>query len=259
MKLKLYNEDNLELMKRLPDDSIDLIYCDVLYGTGRDFGEYKDLKPIRIDIEKHYLPRLIEMKRLLKKTGCIYLQMDTRINHWLRIMMDDIFGYGNFRNEIIWKYEKWSNVSNSFQKNHDVIIMYAFKDFKFNEIREPLKVIRKRNLVEIIDGRKVSKKIGGKIVYRNQIDRPISDVWTDIKRIPNTGFKVVGYPTQKPIELVQRIITSSSNEGDLVADFYLGSGTTAIVCKELKRNFIGCDISANAVKITHDRLLKPLN
>ena len=89
--------DNLELLKSQPNESVNMIYCDILYGTGRNFGEYQDLKPIRSEIESHYLPRLIEMKRVLKQNGSIYLQMDTRINHWMRILMDDVFGYENQR------------------------------------------------------------------------------------------------------------------------------------------------------------------
>jgi len=246
--------DNLELLKSQPDECVDLIYCDILYGTGRNFGDYQDLKPIRSEIENHYLPRLIEMKRVLKTTGSIYLQMDTRINHWMRILMDEVFGYRNFKNEISWVYEKWSNVSSCFQKNHDVIILYSFKKSTFNEIRELIENPRRRNLVEIINGKKVSKRLNGNVVYKEQFDRPISDVWVDIPRIPNTGKKVIGYPTQKPKELIERIILASTKEGDIVADYYLGSGTTAVVCKELNRNFIGCDINPKAIKITKSRL-----
>ena len=79
-----------------------MIYCDILYGTGRNFGDYQDLKPIRSEIESHYLPKLIVTG---KQNGSIYLQMDTRINHWMRILMDDVFGYDNFRNEIVWWYK----------------------------------------------------------------------------------------------------------------------------------------------------------
>jgi len=98
--------DNLELLLSQPDESVDLIYCDILYGTGRNFGDYQDLKPIRSEIEAHYLPRLKEMHRVLKQNGSIYLQMDYRISHWIRLIMDDIFGYDNFVNEIIWCYTK---------------------------------------------------------------------------------------------------------------------------------------------------------
>lgn len=246
--------DNIELLKSQPNESVNMIYSDILYGTGRNFGEYQDLKPIRSEIESHYLPRLIEMKRVLKQNGSIYLQMDTRINHWMRILMDDVFGYENFRNEICWKYDKWSNVSNCFQRNHDVILFYSFKGAVFNELREPIEKPRKRNLVEIVDGKKVSKRVDGDVIYKEQFDRPYSDVFTDIARIPNTGAKVTGYPTQKPKELISRFVLASTNEGDVVADYYLGSGTTAVVCKELNRNFIGCDLNPKAIELTKSRL-----
>lgn len=111
--------DNLELMAEIKDNTIDLIYCDILYGTGRNFGDYQDLKPIRSEIENHYLPRLIEMKRVLKQNGSIYLQMDTRINHWMRILMDDIFGYENFRNEIVFAYNGGGVSKKCYPKKHD--------------------------------------------------------------------------------------------------------------------------------------------
>ncbi len=124
--------DNLKLMAEIPSNTIDLIYCDILYGTGRNFGDYQDLKPIRSEIESHYLPRLIEMKRVLKQNGSIYLQMDTRINHWMRILMDDVFGYDNFRNEIVWCYETAGRKSNKkYRPSHDVILFYSTIRFKF--------------------------------------------------------------------------------------------------------------------------------
>ena len=88
--------DNMELLLSQPNESVNMIYSDILYGTGRNFGEYQDLKAIRSGIESHYLPRLIEMKRVLKQNGCIYLQMDWRIVHWVRCLMDDVFGVRNF-------------------------------------------------------------------------------------------------------------------------------------------------------------------
>ena len=93
--------DNLDLMAEIKDNTVDLIYCDILYGTGRKFKDYQDLKPKREIIEEHYIPRIKEMHRILKDTGSIYLQMDEKINHWMRCIMDDIFGYSNFRNNII--------------------------------------------------------------------------------------------------------------------------------------------------------------
>ena len=117
--------DNLDLLKSHPSESVDLIYCDILYGTGRNFGDYQDLKPIRSEIENHYLPRLIEMKRVLKQNGSIYLQMDCKISHWMRILMDEVFGYDNFRNEIVWCYAGGGIPKNNYPKKHDVILFYT--------------------------------------------------------------------------------------------------------------------------------------
>jgi len=229
--------DNLELLKSQPDESVDLIYCDILYGTGRNFGDYQDLKPIRSEIESHYIPRLIEMHRVLKDTGSIYLQMDCKINHWIRCIMDDIFGYNNFRNEIIWCYEKARPTKYSFKKVHDNILFYQKKLHK------------KFNIQYVPRARKKDFKTD----YEGKI---CPDWWSDIYSfgtIMNAPERN-GYKTQKPKALIERIIKASSNEGDTVADYYLGSGTTAVVCKELNRNFIGCDINPNAIEITKSRL-----
>ena len=243
--------DNLELMKTIESNTIDLIYCDILYGTGRKFKDYQDLKPIRSEIESHYLPRLKEMHRLLKPTGCIYLQMDTRINHWMRCIMDDVFGYENFRNEISWRYKRWTMTSkNKWQNMHDVILMYG-ENNTVKEIREPILKPKKQNKN---DGKgKSLRDENGNIEYHIQTDRIVDDVW-DIPFLNPVSKERIGYDTQKPKALIERIIKASSSEGDLVADFYMGSGTTAEVCKDLNRNFIGCDINPRAVEITLQRL-----
>ena len=225
--------DNLELMAEIPDNTIDLIYCDILYGTGRKFKDYQDLKPIRSEIESHYIPRIKEMHRILKPTGSIYLQMDWRINHWIRCIMDDIFGYEQFRNEIKWIYGAGDvNAKNRFCRVSDHILFYAKTELnKFN-------------------------------IQKDEKDAKVKDWW----RIFSFGEKTFNkkwfaenegefiYATQKPKSLIERIIKASSNEGDLVADFYAGSFTTAEVCKDLNRNFIGCDINPKAVEIGLKRL-----
>ena len=220
--------DNLELMAEIPDNTIDLIYCDILYGTGRNFGDYQDLKPIRTEIESHYIPRIKEMHRILKPTGSIYLQMDTKINHWIRCIMDDIFGYSNMRNEIVWHY-KGTGVSKAFVSKHDIILLYSKTDiFNHNTIYVPS-----------------AKKTG----WGGKNEKRCDDVWSDINTIfqsKERGTQI--YDTQKPKALIERIIKASSNEGDLVADFYSGSFTTAEVCKDLKRSFIGCDINPNCLE-----------
>lgn len=222
--------DNLELMAEIKDNTIDLIYCDILYGTGRKFKDYQDLKPIRSEIESHYIPRLKEMHRILKPTGSIYLQMDYKISHWIRLILDDIFGYEMFVNEIIWKYGLGGSGKNEFAKKHDNIFFYSkTKKYNFNLQFE----------------KATSNKMNG-------LNKKMIDVW-DIPNINNMAKERLGYDTQKPKALIERIIKASSNEGDLVADFYSGSFTTAEVCKDLKRNFIGCDINPNCFEKAKER------
>ena len=245
----VFCSDNLELMKTIESNTIDLIYCDILYGTGRKFADYQDLKPIRSEIESHYIPRIKEMHRILKDTGSIYLQMDTRINHWIRCLMDDIFGYENFRNEIVWHYKSMSNTKRYYPRKHDNILFYTkTNNYTFNFENDSVQVPYSEATL------KRSKTKAGfnndKSDYLKSNTYLIEDVWDDISFLKNG----VVYNTQKPKALIERIIKASSNEGDLVADFYLGSGTTAKVCQELNRKFIGCDLNPKAIEITKSRL-----
>lgn len=255
---KLFNKDNLELLKELPDKCIDLIYCDILYNTGKKFRDFNDNLGTPAQAINWYKPRLFEMFRVLKETGSIYLQCDFRIVHYLKIEMDNIFGINNFRNDICWTYDRWTNVSNCYQRMHDNILFYAkSKNNVYQEIRVPLYKTRKRNLVQCNNGSKISKKDeNGNVIYKIQTDKPINDVWTDIPRVPNTGKTRVGYNTQKPVELLERIIKVSSKENDLVADFFCGSGTTCVVAKQLGRKYLGCDLNKKAIDITNKRLIE---
>lgn len=238
--------DNLELMAEMQDNTVDLIYCDILYGTGKKFKDYQDLKPKREIIEGHYIPRIKEMHRILKDNGSIYLQMDTKVNHWVRCIMDDIFGYEKFLAEIIWYYDNGGGRRKTFvNKKHDVILTYSkTNNFIYNAILEPYKETSGYAKGGIVNnGKKYMPKEEGKNA---------DDVW--LMPILNPMSKErLGYDTQKPKALIERIIKASSNEGDLVADFYGGSFTTAEVCKDLNRNFIGCDISEKAVAIGLER------
>lgn len=247
--VKIYQCDNLELLKSLKSEYIDLIYCDILYGTGRNFGDYQDLKPIRKEIEEHYVPRLIEMKRVLSETGSIYLQMDTRINHWMRIIMDDIFGYENFQNEISWLYKSGGATKSRFNKKHDIILFYSkSKNFTFNFQTEKsynrgFKPYRFKGVEEFQDEVGWYTMVGMK------------DYW-EINMVGRTSKERNGYETQKPKELLNLIVNASSNPNDIVADFYMGSGTMGDSALELGRRFIGCDIGEKACRITKERLIK---
>lgn len=248
--------DNLDLMAEMQDNTVDLIYCDILYGTGRKFKDYQDLKPKREIIEEHYIPRIKEMHRILKPTGSIYLQMDTRINHWLRCILDDVFGYDNFRNEITACISKGNQTNKHYARRHDVVLFYT----KSNNWVYNFDAVAKDN-----PEHKRYKYQDEKGFYRWHIEskkdykmylkkQNINDVWSDVGTVQGNSIENIGYATQKPKKLIERIIKTSSNEGDLVADFYAGSFTTAEVCKDLNRNFIGCDISEKAVQIGHARV-----
>ncbi len=243
--------DNMELMKTIESNTIDLIYCDILYGTGRNFGDYQDLKPIRSEIEAHYLPRLKEMHRVLKPTGSIYLQMDFKINHWLRLVLEDVGLL--FQNEIVWQYGLGNNnKKRNWQEKHDTIL-FATKtnNYTWNDMRGDVTPQMKAKYCHQDEDGFYMMSYGKKYYLKG--GKRISNVW-DFPNLSATDNERVGYDTQKPKELIAQILTASSNEGDLVADFYLGSGTTAEVCKDLNRNFIGCDINPRAVEITLQRL-----
>ena len=252
--------DNLELMATIPNNTIDLIYCDILYGTGKDFMDYKDLYPMREIIEEHYLPRLKEMHRILKNTGSIYLQMDSRISHWVRCLLDEVFGYGNFRNELIWCYNTGGKSKKWFSKKHDVILWYSKSNkYKFfpDAISEKRGTQKRNNLKKIIENGEtfyVCRANGKEYRYSENDSILLNDWWIDIPQMQQHHPDRTGYYSQKPKELIERIIMASSNEGDLVADFYSGSFTTAVVCNELNRNFIGCDINPNAYEIGKKRV-----
>jgi len=243
--------DNLELMAEIKDNTIDLIYCDILYGTGRKFTDYQDLKPIRSEIESHYLPRIKEMHRILKPTGSIYLQMDFKISHWLRLILEDVGLL--FQNEIVWQYGLGNNnKKRNWQEKHDTIL-FATKtnNYTWNDMRGDVTPQMKDKYCHKDEDGFYMMSYGKKYYLKG--GKRISNVW-DFPNLSATDNERVGYDTQKPKELIAQIITASSNEGDLVADFYMGSGTTAVVCKELNRNFIGCDINPKAIEITNARL-----
>ena len=244
---QIYHLDNLELLGRIDTESINLIYCDILYGTGKKFKDYEDLPADRHIIDDHYIPRLYEMKRVLKSNGTIYLQMDLRIVHWIRVLMDNVFGYKNFRNQIVVKFNIGGRGKREFAKKHDYIVVYTKSDeFVFNDldIRVPYKSVisKKQDRPNITD-------------EKLKIGTIPTNVWDDIP----SGLKVkktTDYYSEKHPKILERIIKASSNENDVVADFYCGSGTTFAVAKSLNRNFIGCDINADAVRISNERLSK---
>lgn len=221
------------------------------------------------------------MHRILKNTGSIYLQMDWRIVHWIRQVADDVFGYDNFRNEIIWEYPTPAK-SKTYVHNTDKILFYTKTNiFTFNNLYDSLaeKSIKRiepylftdidgkqyyyrgRNLKDSQYVRKIRSRefvIGNnllnlftKIEYRG---KKLGEVWRGLTSV-SQGTERVYYDTQKPFALMERIIKVSSNEGDLVADFFMGSGSFLVKAKEPKRHYIGCDTNKRALEITNQRLI----
>lgn len=266
----IYNMDCLQGMKKLKDESIDLIYLDPPFFTQR-----KQKLTSRLGIEyffedswqdiNEYLEflkiRFFEMKRILKKDGNIFVHCDKIANHKIRILLEEVFGKDNFRAEIIWSYKRWSNSKKGLLEGHQNIYHFSkSSEFKFNILYQEYSP--STNIDQILQIRERDKK--GKSIYKKNQDGdivygankkgvPLNDVW----QIPFLNPKAkerVGYPTQKPIELLEKILKIASKEGDIILDPFLGSGTTAVTAKLLKRNFIGFDININAIELTQLRL-----
>lgn len=201
--------------------------------------------------------RLIELHRVLKKTGSLYLHCDPTASHYLKIVLDVIFGKKNFRNEIIWTYRRWPSKSKLFQTMHDTILFYvkdANKDYIFNTIYQSLADITlkihkgKKQQATFIDGKRLSRD-----QKEESIGTPIPDYWY-IPAIAGNAKERLGYPTQKPEALLERIIEVSSNKGDLILDPFCGCGTTVAVSEKLKRNWVGIDITSLAINLIKYRI-----
>lgn len=209
--------------------------------------------------------RLIEMKRVLKNTGSIFLHCDKIASHYLRVLLDEVFGFNNFQSEIIWSYKRWSNSKKGLLNSHQNIYFYSkSKNFKFNTIYTDYSATT--NVDQILQQRKRDEN--GKCIYKRDdkgnviFDNekkgvPLSDVW-EIPFLNPKAKERVGYPTQKPILLLERIIEISTDQEDIVLDPFCGSGTTLVASKLLNRQFIGIDISKDAIEITNSRLENPI-
>lgn len=246
----VYCMDNLDLLRSLDDNYIDLIYCDVLYNTGKKFKDYDDCLGTPEEAIEWYKPRLIEMKRVLKDTGFIILQLDYRLVHYIKVEMDNIFELKNFINEIIWYYKSPSGTSkNKLSNKHDNLLLYS-KTKKYNINIDELREEYSENTKKQAESKSISF---GRVTKLNDKGKTPTDVW-EISTLNSMAKERVGYDTQKPKELLSKIIKGFSNTGDVVADFFCGSGTSMVVAKELNRKYIGCDINPRAIEITNERL-----
>jgi DNA modification methylase len=217
--------------------------------------------------------RLVLMRDLLAEDGSIYVHCDWRVNSLIRLVLDEVFGNQRFNNDIVWHYEKWTASSKMLQKNHDCILHFTKGlSWIFNEQREITANLKEKYekgyligggggstglVVYDRDNPKVKQMIASgnyKVVYADTTGKPISDVWR-IPFINPVANERLDYPTQKPEALLERIITASSNEGDIVMDIFSGSGTTEAVAEKLGRKWIGADLGKFAIHTTRKRLI----
>jgi site-specific DNA-methyltransferase (adenine-specific) len=264
---ELHFGDNLGILKQLPSESVQLIYIDPPFNTGRtqtrgtttttrtDAGNRVGFKGKRYDVVRETVlsyddefedfwsflePRLEEAWRLLNETGTLYLHLDYREAHYAKVLLDALFGRDCFLNEIIWAYDYGGKSKNKWPSKHDTILVYVKNPAKYffnsTEVdREPYMA------PGLVTPEKVEK---GKLP---------TDVWWHTIVSP-TGKEKTGYPTQKPKGILRRVIQASSQQGDLVLDFFAGSGTTGAVAAELGRKFILIDQNPESIEVISKRL-----
>ena len=200
--------------------------------------------------------RFLEMRRILKPTGSIHLHCDPTASHYLKLLMDAVFGRAAFRNEIVWCYRKWSTEAGQFAKNHDVILFYAAGDggdptFNVQFVATSKGTMKrwkgKRQQAVVVDGVRQATATG------EDARSPMSD-WWEISIINPNAKERTGYPTQKPLALLDRIVRASSNPGDLILDPFCGCATTLVAADRLQRRWAGIDLSPLAVKLVDERI-----
>ena len=268
---KIYNGNCTEVLKKVDSNIVDLVYFDPPFFTQKkhkltnkdnsrtyEFDDkYSSLDEYLRIIENV----LIETHRVLKDTGSVFLHCDKTASHYLRILLDKVFGSIYFQSEIIWSYKRWSNSKKGLLNSHQVIFFYSkSKDFKFNNIFTEYSATT--NIDQILqdrqkdeNGKSIYKKdaSGNIIIGKEKKGVPLSDVW-EIPYLNPKAKERTGYPTQKPVLLLNQILSIVTDENDLVIDPFCGSGTTCVSAKHLKRNFIGIDISSDAVELANKRL-----
>ncbi len=273
--MTLYTGDCLHEMKKIADASVDLVCLDPPHWTQKTHTlktrdnattyQFHDRWDGIAAYRDFMRPRLAECARVLKETGSIFLHCYRTASHHLRLILDDVFGMANFRSEIIWHYKRWSNAKKGLLNSHQTIYFYSKTAcYKFNTMFTEYSPTT--NLEQILQDR--ARDENGKSVYRKDASGqvisgrfkkgvPLTDVWELPYLNPNAAERV-GYPTQKPMLLLERIIKLVTDEGDTVLDPFCGSGTTLVAAKRLNRHAIGIDVSAEAIALTQKRLEHPI-
>ena len=301
----VYCNDNLNILKGINNDTIDLIYLDPPFNSGKDYGgarksmaasaEFKDKWDeddfniewwfdIKNKHEKLYqylstvddfssvshqvyltmmAIRILEMYRILKSTGTLYYHCDHSMSHYIKIMLDIVFGHNNFRNHIVWCYGIGGTPKKDFPRKHDDIFRYTkSKIWTFNPKADLLRIPYKEGSLKMHfkhtdeNGRVYRQnKNGRKYADEGQL---VKDWWVDVDQTSTNPFhkEYTGYPTQKPLKLLKRIIAASSNEGDMILDPFCGCATACVAAEHLNRRWIGIDVWEGAHKLIKERLVK---
>ncbi len=258
--LKTIYADKDPLIKGKVKGKVKLIYIDPPFATASDFKSKKGQKAYTdktkgAEFVEFLRKRLIVAREILADDGSIYVHLDWKKSHYIKLVLDEVFGENKFKNEIIWHYyNKMPTGGNILDRQHDNIYHYSKTKYHIvNRIEERKENIKPTALRKKIDGKEVKiRDSDGNIVYKVFDNKKISDIW----KIPFIGgLEKTGYPTQKPEALIERIIKASSNEGDIVLDFFGGSGTTCAVAEKLKRKWITCDIGKLSFYTMQKRML----
>lgn len=265
----IYFAENQEVLRNLPSESVDLIYIDPPFNTGREQnrivleasrdenGNHKGFKGTTYstrkvsefsysdkfkDYKKFIVPRLQEAHRVLKPTGCLYFHIDYREVHYCKLYLDDIFGRENFLNEIIWAYDYGAKPKNRWPAKHENILYYVkdHKSYTFHIEDDD----REQYLAPALVGPE-----------KAELGKLPTDVWWHTI-VGTKSSERTGYPSQKPMTIINRIIRTSSNPGDTVLDFFAGSGTVGESCILLNRQFILVDNNPKAIEVMKHRFAK---
>ena len=216
---------------------------------------YRVLLAAMTPSDKSYLvymaARLLEMKRLLRETGSIYLHCDATMSHYLKLLMDAVFGKAAFRNEVIWAYQRWTGATKHFQRMHDAVLFYANQGADFTVLKEPYSRKSKHSAARVSEVRegRLEQSYTGDTSRR----KAMRDVW-EISYLNSQAKERTGYPTQKPLALLRRIIEASSVNGDIVLDPFCGCATACIAAEQRGRQWVGIDISPKAADLVKSRM-----
>jgi len=273
---KLILGDNFQVLQSIPNKSIDLIYLDPPFFSNRNYeviwgddGEKRSFEDRFAGGIDHYIGwlrvRVLQMHRILKDTGSIFLHCDWHANAEIKVdILNKIFGRNNFVNCITWCYSGPANVKNRLPQKYDTIFWYSKTNeytFNRNSIRIPYNLETLARTERGVSNTGIMANVKGDVAerHKNRLDengKIPEDWWADIPRLQGNSNERIGYPTQKPETLLERIIKMASNEDDVVLDPFVGGGTTVTVADKLNRKFIGIDQSVMAVKVTDLRLKK---